>query len=97
MDNVARFSTEKRRELFEQTAASNGMHPAMVEKDFWVCWTLSKLFSAPLLKRHLIFKGGTTLSKVYDAIKRFSEDIDITIGKELLGFSGEKDPEKVEK
>ncbi len=96
MDNVAISSAQDRRELFVQTALSNGMHPMMVEKDFWVCWTLSKLFTYSFLQGHLIFKGGTSLSKVFDVIKRFSEDIDITIGRELLGFSADKNPDKIE-
>ena len=48
----------------------------MIEKDFWVCWTLSRLFSSPELKKSLRFKGGTSLSKVYGVIDRFSEDLD---------------------
>jgi len=81
MDNVARFSTEKRRELFEQTAASNGMHPAMVEKDFWVCWTLRRIFEVLQFRPHLIFKGGTSLSKAYHAVERFSEDVDLSLSR----------------
>ncbi len=66
----------------------------IVEKDFWVVWTLERLFSIPELKQHLTFKGGTSLSKVYRVIERFSEDIDVSIEKDFLGFTHEKDPEK---
>ena len=52
--------------------------PAVVEKDVWVCWVLDVLFSIPA-RRPMVFKGGTSLSKVFNLIKRFSEDIDISI------------------
>ena len=67
--------------------------PLIIEKDFWVCWTLRQLFSLPELGTHLIFKGGTSLSKAYHAIERFSEDIDLSIEREVLGFGGIKSPE----
>lgn len=54
------------------------MSPAAIEKDFWVCWILQRLFRSPL-KDSIIFKGGTSLSKVYGLIKRFSEDIDLIL------------------
>jgi hypothetical protein len=66
----------------------------VVEKDFWACWTLSQLFGWPDLAAHLIFKGGTSLSKVYGAIRRFSEDVDVSLGREWLGFGGGHDPER---
>ncbi len=52
---------------------------AVVEKDFWVCWTLKRLFEHPELSKQLIFKGGTSLSKVYGLIDRFSEDVDLIL------------------
>jgi hypothetical protein len=58
-----------------------------------VCWTLQQLFSIPDIGRHLIFKGGTSLSKVWGVITRFSEDIDVSLGRDWLGFSGAHDPE----
>lgn len=61
-----------------QVAASETGRPAhLLEKDVWVVWTLNELFSAPF-GEHLVFKGGTSLSKAYDIIDRFSEDIDVT-------------------
>lgn len=86
MDKVANFSDQQRRELFEQTAANRGFHPAIAEKDFWVCWTLMKLFGAMELANQLVFKGGTSLSKVHHLIDRFSEDIDLVLNWELLGY-----------
>lgn len=55
------------------------MTPAVAEKDFWVCWVLARLFAAPELAQRLRFKGGTTLSKAYHLIERFSEDIDLIL------------------
>ena len=52
---------------------------AVVEKDFWVCWTLKHLFEHPDLSKLMIFKGGTSLSKVFGLIDRFSEDIDLIL------------------
>lgn len=79
MESVARLSDQERRELFSETAARKGMTPAIVEKDFWVCWTLGRLFAHPDLSRLLMFKGGTSLSKVFNLIERFSEDIDLIL------------------
>lgn len=69
------------------------MQAQVVEKDFWVCWTLKELFQLPIIGGHLIFKGGTSLSKVFKIIERFSEDIDISIDREYLGFGGANAPE----
>ena len=77
MDKVARLPAQQRSELFSETATQKGTTPAVVEKDFWVTWVLNRLFQEPDLARLLMFKGGTSLSKVYNLIERFSEDIDI--------------------
>ncbi|OIO78238.1 MAG: nucleotidyl transferase AbiEii/AbiGii toxin family protein [Hydrogenophilales bacterium CG03_land_8_20_14_0_80_62_28] len=90
MESVARFSPAERRELFAETAARKGMTPAVVEKDFWVCWTLGRLFAHPDLSRLLMFKGGTSLSKVFHLIERFSEDIDLILDWRVV--VGEDDP-----
>lgn len=79
MDSVARLSPTQRQELFSETATRMNMTPAIAEKDFWVCWTLSKLFTHPDLSGLLMFKGGTSLSKVFHLIERFSEDIDLVL------------------
>lgn len=65
--------------------------PEIVEKDFWVCWTLHHLFELQDIP-HLIFKGGTSLSKAFGIIKGFSEDIDLVLNRHELGFSAENDP-----
>lgn len=90
MESVARLSSAERRELFAETAARKSMTPAVVEKDFWVCWTLGRLFMHPELSRLLMFKGGTSLSKVFKLIERFSEDIDLILDWRVV--TGEDDP-----
>jgi len=60
--------------------------PAIVEKDFWVVWMLDYLFSRSPWRRRLAFKGGTSLSKAYGLISRFSEDIDLILDWRLLGY-----------
>jgi predicted nucleotidyltransferase component of viral defense system len=80
MNRVAALPDKQRKELFMLTAERLGMGTvAVVEKDFWVCWTLKQLFEHPVLSKQLIFKGGTSLSKVYGLIDRFSEDIDLVL------------------
>ena len=86
MDKVASFTEQERSELFAETAAMMGTTNAIVEKDFWVVWTLDKIFSHQRLSQILKFKGGTSLSKVYHLIGRFSEDIDLILDwREVTG------------
>lgn len=59
-----------------------------VEKDWWVVQTLSILFETDL-KDHMVFKGGTSLSKAWNLIERFSEDIDLAVNRAFFGFKGE--------
>jgi len=95
LDNVARLSAADRAALFGETAAGRGVANTIIEKDFWVCWTLRRVFSLPPGKTaSLVFKGGTSLSKAYDAIRRFSEDIDLSFDRAELGYGGERDPEQ---
>ena len=80
MNRVAFLPAEQRNELFRLTAERRGMGSvAVVEKDFWVCWTLKQIYEHPSLSKQLIFKGGTSLSKVFGLIDRFSEDIDLVL------------------
>lgn len=87
MDEFARRPVDERRAFFAETAARRDLTPLIVEKDFWVCWTLRRLMGVPELAGVLTFKGGTSLSKAFGIIKRFSEDIDLTINRAapLLG------------
>ena len=89
MDGFINETAENRQLLCEHAQATLGLAPASIEKDFWVCWTLRELFSHPDYGAHLTFKGGTSLSKAWKLINRFSEDIDIVVDREFLGFGGE--------
>ena len=93
MDTVLQLTSKQRVELFESAALKTGMDAVILEKDFWVCWTLKELFRLPTIGEHLIFKGGTSLSKVFKIIERFSEDIDVSIDRSFLGFGGANEPE----
>lgn len=79
-----------RQDIFEVEAARLGTLARYVEKDFWVCCILDILYNGlPQEHPRILFKGGTSLSKVYGLIDRFSEDVDFTIFAEDLGFPGE--------
>ena len=82
-----------RRDMFTIAGERRGLLPLVIEKDFWVCWTLGRLFSLPRFSPYLLFKGGTSLSKVYGVIHRFSEDIDLSLSPVCLGL-GLADPEQ---
>ena len=85
MKNVANLDRADREELFLVTAREKKLPEAVIEKDFWVCWTLDYLFHDSPWKDHLAFKGGTSLSKCFDLIHRFSEDIDLILDWRLVG------------
>lgn len=84
MDRIARLSALERSDLFSETAAAKATTAAIAEKDFWVTWVLNRLFREPPLAKLLMFKGGTSLSKVYNLIERFSEDIDLVLDWRVL-------------
>jgi Nucleotidyl transferase AbiEii toxin, Type IV TA system len=73
--------------ILNEVAGRLGVGPVIVEKDFWVCWALARLFRTPEVAPHVIFKGGTSLSKVHAVIERFSEDIDLAVSPAALGFA----------
>ena len=86
MSRFTDLPTNEQEVYVRETAARLNIAPQIVEKDFWVCWTLRLLFSHPPFARDLVFKGGTSLSKVFKVIGRFSEDIDLSVGLPLLGY-----------
>ena len=86
MNNIAQQSTANLRALITNSATKLGLSPAIVEKDFWVVVILDYLFSRSPWKKQLSFKGGTSLSKAFGLIKRFSEDIDLILDWRLLGY-----------
>lgn len=94
MDEFLKLPVDRRRNFTDQAQTRLGLQAASIEKDFWVCWTLRELFGLPGCGTHLTFKGGTSLSKGWGLIKRFSEDIDVVLDRDFLGFGGANGPEK---
>jgi hypothetical protein len=91
-ESFLELSRDDQREVLEQVRAKTDRPTNMLEKDVWVVWTLSALFDSPLAA-DLTFKGGTSLSKAYKVIDRFSEDIDLTYDirkliEDLIGGQG---------
>ncbi|MGN7931802.1 nucleotidyl transferase AbiEii/AbiGii toxin family protein [Sphingopyxis sp. J-6] len=81
MDEFARSDVANRRAFIAEAAARRDLTAIIIEKDFWVCWILRRLVACPDLVGQLTFKGGTSLSKAYGIIERFSEDVDLTISR----------------
>ena len=77
---------DERRLYIEQAAVRRNISPVVMEKDFWVCWLLGILFESEFAGS-LVFKGGTSLSKVFGVIERFSEDIDLSLSPTFLQLS----------
>lgn len=88
MNNWLTLNKEQQINLFIQAGAETGLPPFAIEKDAWVTLVLRLLFTSELSK-YIVFKGGTSLSKVYGLIERFSEDIDLAVDREYLGFEGD--------
>ncbi len=95
MDSVAGKPARERAQLFEFSAERHAprIDAVIIEKDFWVCWALHRLFDVIEFRPQLIFKGGTSLSKVFKAIERFSEDVDLSLSRRDLGYADGRDPE----
>ena len=90
---LAHYERRDRRDLFQQVAVQRGnLNGPLVEKDFWVYWTLRHIFSSQDVPASMIFKGGTSLSKVFNAIERSSEDVDLSLSREDLGYIDEREP-----
>ena len=94
--NWINLNEDDRRTILEQTSVRTGYVVQAVEKDWWVTIALEALFSLPFANQ-LSFKGGTSLSKCWGLINRFSEDIDIAINREFLGFPGELSNKQIRK
>jgi len=95
-DPFLHLPIEDRREALGVAADRSGRPAHLLEKDVWVVWSLATLYSS-VLGEHLVFKGGTSLSKAYQVIRRFSEDVDLTydiraIVPDLVGDNGEALP-----
>jgi hypothetical protein len=89
IEQFLHLPAEDRKEILQTAAAELGQQATVLEKDVWVCWALQTLFS--MLDAHpMAFKGGTSLSKIYGVIDRFSEDVDITL--DYKAFADDFDP-----
>lgn len=88
MNNYFNLSIEQQRMVLNQAAGKTGLPAQAIEKDLWVTTILQMVFELPIAK-HLVFKGGTSLSKVWNVIHRFSEDIDLAIDPSIWGFEGD--------
>jgi hypothetical protein len=93
MNSLANSPPEERGAAFVEAASRLGIgSPVIIEKDFWVCWSLGQIYLAPGIPVPPLFKGGTSISKAYGIIKRFSEDVDLVIDRHKIGFEGGDDP-----
>lgn len=86
MEGIATWSEADRADLVREASAIKKLAPEIVEKDFWVCWSLGRLFGSAAMAGKILFKGGTSLSKVFGLIERFSEDVDLVLDwREVTG------------
>ncbi len=81
------LTTKDKQDVISRVQAENGLNRQLIEKDWWVTAVLRALFALPY-SEHLSFKGGTSLSKCWHLINRMSEDADIAVSREYLGFEG---------
>lgn len=88
MEEWFKLSEADRRIIINQVSTKTGLLPVAVEKDLWVMIALQAIFSTEI-GPHLVFKGGTSLSKAWGIIERFSEDIDLAIDRTFFGFEGD--------
>jgi hypothetical protein len=93
MLEFARRPSGDLQDVFRRVGEQRTLGAHIAEKDFWVCWLLRLIFADAEIGGHLVFKGGTSLSKVFGVIQRFSEDIDLSVDPEWLGFSGDQRPD----
>lgn len=96
MNEWLKLSKKRRVEILEQVNNRLGLPIQAVEKDWWVTMVLKAVFSSSFAE-HFVFKGGTSLSKAYHLIYRFSEDIDLAIDRKFLGFDGELSKTQIKK
>lgn len=86
----AQFTTARRGALLMEASARLGLTPDVLEKDYWVSWVLNQIYSDPECSRGLVFKGGSALAMAFDAIARFSEDVDLAVPPSVLGFADQE-------
>ncbi|RAV28909.1 nucleotidyl transferase AbiEii/AbiGii toxin family protein [Sinomicrobium soli] len=90
------LNAEQRQQILQQVSAKTGLPTYVIEKDWWVCLVLRAVFKTRYAGS-IFFKGGTSLSKAYQLIERFSEDIDLIIDRHLLGFDELDSKTKIKK
>lgn len=95
-NNYFELTTAQQRTILEQTAIKQGLPKQAIEKDLWVTAILQILFGLPCAE-NLVFKGGTSLSKVWKLISRFSEDIDLAIDRAAFELEGDLTKKQVKK
>jgi hypothetical protein len=89
VENFYQLSKSRKKEIFNQAGNQTGLPESAIEKDWWVTLVLRSIFELPYA-RHIVFKGGTSLSKGWNLIDRFSEDIDLALDRGFLGpFDGD--------
>lgn len=96
MTNYFQLSADGKRMVLQQVSSQYGLPPQAIEKDIWVTTILQIVFSLPVADK-LIFKGGTSLSKVWGLIDRFSEDIDLAIDRSVFGMEGDLTKRQIKK
>lgn len=96
MENFIKLSNNDKINIFNQTSERSGLPSSAIEKDWWVTLSLNIIFSLSY-SNQIVFKGGTSLSKAWNLIERFSEDIDLVIDRKHLGFEGELSKTQVKK
>ena len=85
MQEWLKLTTLNKQSIFQEVAVKMRLPPTAVEKDWWVVRTLELVFASSIAP-HTVFKGGTSLSKAWRLIDRFSEDIDLALDRNFLGF-----------
>lgn len=96
MNNYFEFDKNQQRYLLEQATGKIGLPAQAIEKDIWVTTILQIVFTLPFSEK-VIFKGGTSLSKVWNTINRFSEDIDLSVDRSLFGLEGDLTKKQLKK
>ena len=96
MADFYKFSIAQKSEIIRQVVNKTGLYPQIVEKDLWVTTFLQLIFSLPFADK-LVFKGGTSLSKVWNVIERFSEDIDLAVDRGLFDLQDDLTVRQIKK
>jgi len=96
MNDFYELPTAQKTEIIRQVVNKTGLYPQIIEKDLWVTTVLQLIFSLSFADK-LVFKGGTSLSKVWNVIERFSEDIDMTVDRELFDLQGDLTVRQIKK